>query len=79
MHARMRPDDVTSSSEYREVHADSLQSLCVLNPSAEPLALLWDAVAEARSKQAKTVSSSSGCWIRSKNAWMRTMTRPWMG
>jgi len=50
MYARMRPDDVTSSSEYREVHADSLQSLCVLNPSAEPLALLWDAVAEARSR-----------------------------
>ncbi len=50
MHARMRPDDVTSSSEYREVHADSLLSLCVLNHSAEPLPLLWDAVAEARSR-----------------------------
>ncbi len=50
MHARMRPDDVPSSSEYREVHVDSLQSACVMNHSAEALALLWDAVAEARSR-----------------------------
>ena len=50
MRARMRPDDVLSSSEYREVHVDSLHSACVMNPSAEPLALLWAAVAEARSR-----------------------------
>ena len=65
MHARMRPDDVSSSSEYREVHVDSLLSACVPIPAPSRWLCCGTRWLRRAASTGNTASSSSGCWIRS--------------